>query len=360
MVGGGVNSAVGRVHEIALKLDNLYSLQAGCFSRNAEINAESGRQYGLNDTQVFPSLEAMLEAKQGELDVLVITTPIAEHAEQIHLALDHGLKVISDKPLVATPKQAMEIIERVGADSTEVFSVLNYTGYPAVREMRHRIQQGQIGTPFKIMAEMPQDSYLRLKNQNKTGVIQGWRLVDGLISTLSLDLFVHIHSLVAFLTGESRATHVQSNSRSITGLANGVIDEVDALITYPNNLHVNAWYGKAALGFRNGLQIRVLGTKGSMQWLQEAPETLTMASANGDSVSVDRISSDSHITPQPRYNRFKAGHPAGFIEAFANYYADIAQAIHAEKLNEFTLPLNWVKDGLVMCEEIALSNRTHL
>jgi len=127
----------------------------------------------------------------------------------------------------------------VGGDSPAVFTIFNYTGYPAVREMRQRVAQGKIGRVFKIMAEMPQDSYMRLQNQGKSGLIQTWRLQDGEITCLSLDLFVHLHSLVHVLT-HAAPREVRATARSITGVSAGLINEVDARIACDGDLHVNA------------------------------------------------------------------------------------------------------------------------
>lgn len=357
MIGGGVNSAVGRVHEIAMKMDNEFELVAGCFSRNTELNAESGRQYNVPAHQLYPSAEAMIDALANEVDAVVIATPIKSHAQYIHLALDHNLRVISDKPLLANVQECNALLARIKPDNTQVFSIFNYTGYPAVREMKHRVESGAIGTVFKVMVEMPQDSYMRLSNQNKTHAIQAWRLEDGDISCVSLDLFVHLHSLVNFVCGNTPQA-VTAWQRAITHVAPGLIDEVDAVIQYNNNLMVNAWYGKAVLGYRNGLRIRVFGTKGSLQWHQEQPELIEAADEAGNRTLLDRISTDSEVTAQPRYNRFKAGHPSGFIEAFANYYADIAQAMRDEKLNAYTLSTGVAAEGLALSQAIAQASAT--
>jgi predicted dehydrogenase len=82
-----------------------------------------------------------------------------------------------------------------------------------------------------------------------------------------------------------------------------------------------------------------------------------MADALGNRMTLDRITTDSSITPQGRYQRFKAGHPSGFIEAFANYYTDIAQAIHAQALNEYTLSVGVAVEGLEVAQAIAQSSR---
>lgn len=352
MIGGGVNSAVGRVHSIAMRMDGAFSLEAGCFSRNQDTNIESARQYGLAEERAFRSPEAMLEAMAAELDVIVLASPIQAHASHLNLALDHGLRVISDKPLLANESECAALLARVPADSTRVFSIFNYTGYPAVREMKRRIEVGEIGRVFKVMAEMPQDSYMRLLNQGKVGAIQSWRLIDGEAACLSLDLFVHLHSLVHFLCG-NRPIEVSAWSRAISGVAPGLIDEVDAIVRHEEDLIVNAWYGKAALGFRNGLRVRIMGTNGSLQWHQENPEEIICADQFGNRMIGDRISSGSEVTAEPRYNRFKAGHPAGFIEAFANYYVDVARAIHEDRLNPYTLSAGVAAEGISLSQAIA-------
>ncbi|GLR26168.1 Gfo/Idh/MocA family protein [Limnobacter litoralis] len=351
MIGGGVNSAVGRVHEIAMRMDLEYELTAGCFSRDPEFNVQSGHTYGVPAHRVYSQPEEMLRDPALDVDAVVIATPIDSHSKYIHLALDHGLRVISDKPLVSTLAECQQILKRVPLSSVDVMCIFNYTGYPAVREMKHRVDRGEIGQVFKIMIEMPQDSYMRLKNSNKIQAIQPWRLRDGPISCVSLDLFVHMHSLVNYVTGKV-PLRVSAWQRAISGVADGLIDEVDVVIDYSDNLRVNAWYGKAALGQRNGLRIRAFGAQGSLEWVQEQPEQLRAADERGNTLIYDRISTSSVVTAEARYNRFKAGHPAGFIEAFANYYTDLAQAMRSGQLNVHTLGLEVAAEGLAVCQAI--------
>ncbi|MFM7784629.1 MAG: Gfo/Idh/MocA family protein, partial [Gammaproteobacteria bacterium] len=131
MIGGGLNSAVGRVHEIALKMDNRFTLVAGCFSRNPEVNRSTGQAYGVDSARVYDDPAALLRAESGRLDAVVVVTPILAHEEHVHLVLDHGLTVITDKPLLGTVGQCERLLARVGGDSPAVFTIFNYTGYPA-------------------------------------------------------------------------------------------------------------------------------------------------------------------------------------------------------------------------------------
>ena len=87
------------------------------------------------------------------------------------------------------------------------------------------------------------------------------------------------------------------------------------------------WFSKSALGHRNGLRLRIYGSRASAEWYQACPEELALAYSDGRRKTMDRASS-VEVANMRCYNRFKAGHPAGFIEAFANLYSDIADCLH--------------------------------
>jgi predicted dehydrogenase len=90
-------------------------------------------------------------------------------------------------------------------------------------------------------------------------------------------------------------------------------------------------YGKSALGHRNGLRVEIFGARGTIDWAQETPEVFTFCDSFGNKLAYDRGSLELSVSRQDRYQRFKAGHPAGFIEALANYYWDIAVALREHK-----------------------------
>ena len=71
---------------------------------------------------------------------------------------------------------------------------------------------------------------------------------------------------------------------------------------------------------------------------------------------------DADVSSRLRYNRFKSGHPSGFLEAFANLYWDIAEALEAyqetgEQDSEFVFTVEHALEGLSMFEAIAKSSR---
>ena len=142
-----------------------------------------------------------------------------------------------------------------------------------------------------------------------------------------LDLAAHLHQLIHYLTGQEPLEVV--SDQGTHGLFD-VIDNVTCLCRYSEGVQGQIWFSKSALGHRNGLRLRIYGSDASAQWFQGNPEELVLSFSDGRRQVVDRAST-LEVAGMRRYNRFKAGHPAGFIEAFANLYSDIADCLRQYK-----------------------------
>ena len=135
------------------------------------------------------------------------------------------------------------------------------------------------------------------------------------------------------------------------------------MINYTDDIAAQMWFSKAALGNRNGLRIRVFGTKASAEWYQAEPETLKLNDKNGHVLLLDR-SNDKAEGQQARYNRFKVGHPSGFIEAYANYYWDIYDALteyltKGEEASHYLMNIDTSIEGLKLFEVAHRSAKEH-
>lgn len=328
-IGGALNSAVGYAHFTASRMDGRFRLAAGCFSRDPKTNAQSADRYGVSPEHVHADWGTLLDAECGNLDAIAILTPTPTHFPILEKAMASGIPVICEKALVATLAEGQEIERIAQATRSHVTVTYNYTGYPMVRELRRMIREGALGRLLHIQVEMPQEGFARVTGNGAPQSPQAWRLTDGPIPTVSLDLGVHAHHLVEFLTGQT-ALEVACDQRGCGHFPN-IVDDVSCIAQYTDGLRANYWYGKTALGYRNGLSIRVFGDKASAQWIQALPETLEVAQADGERRTLDRASPGVQIACLDRYSRFKAGHPAGFLEAFANLYTDIADALLARR-----------------------------
>ncbi len=359
-IGGGVNSAVGNTHRIAAQADHRWRIEAGCFSRHDEINRATASLWGIDPARLYGDWRAFLEHERGSLDAVCILTPTDLHAEMILEALRLGYAVICEKAMAASAEEAARIRDYVEAEKGFLAVTYNYSGYPMLRELREMIREGKLGKVFQVQVEMPQEGFARLDARGERPRPQEWRLRDGVVPTVSLDLGVHLHHVIRFITGEA-PVEVVALQESF-GFFSQVVDDVSCIARYTGGLKCQIWYGKSAIGHRNGLRVRVYGEKGGAEWYQLQPEEILFSDREGDRRVIDRASKVS-LAGEPRYNRFKSGHPAGFIEAFANLYYDIADAcVEYKAVGSHSVP--WVYgagqslEGMLLLEAIAESSRT--
>lgn len=331
-LGGGINSAVGRVHYSAAQLDGVFSLTAGCFSRNESANRETAFYYGISEENLCSSLKNLVKLHKAVFDAVVVLTPTSQHYSDVTFCLQNDIPVVCEKSLVTSLEEAVQLHQIAKKHNAYLGVTYNYTGYPMIRELKALVRRGDLGRIQQVMLEMPQESFIKLNTSGAPIAPQCWRLEDGSISTISLDLGAHLFMFVDFLVGEAPESVVASSGSY--GNFNQVEDTAFCIVRYPSGMTCNFWYTKAALGHRNGMRIRVFGSKGSAEWLQIDPEILHVCDAHGSRFSLDRGSPQVIEANKPRYTRFKAGHPAGYIEAFANYYWDVAYELRAHLRKE--------------------------
>jgi predicted dehydrogenase len=323
-IGGSLNSAVGYAHFASCTMDNRWSLDAGCFCIDAKINRQTAEAYGVSYDRNYDNWKSMLESEKGRLDAIAVLTPTPLHFEIVMACLEKGFPVICEKALVTNSADAEKVINVQNSKNGFLAVTYNYPGYPMIRELRNMINNNVLGKILHFQAEMPQEGFIRVDAQGNKPVPQPWRLQDGQIPTIHLDLAVHLHQVIHYLIGQ-RPVEVISDQGSF-GWFTEIIDNVTCLCRYTNGVQGQMWFSKSALGHRNGLRFRIYGEKASAEWYQLSPEELLVSHSDGRREILDRASA-VEVTNLRRYNRFKAGHPAGFIEAFANLYSDIADSL---------------------------------
>lgn len=358
-IGGGINSAVGNTHRIAARMDGRWDLVAGAFSRDQTTNTATARQWNVAPERTYAAWQDMLKAEAGQLDAIAILTPTNLHARMVTEALEQGYPVICEKALARSTTEGRQIAAALRQQRGFLAVTYNYTGYPMLRRLRQMIQAGDFGSVHQIQVEMPQEGFLKLDKDKQPIVPQKWRLTDHEIPTVSLDLGVHVHHLVRFLTGQTPTGVFATEDRC--GHFPDVVDSVNAIVRYDQGMQGQMWYGKAFLGHRNGLRVRVYGQQGSAEWFQMQPEELRLWDAHGTPSILDR-GAICEPAFEERYNRFKAGHPAGFIEAFANHYCDLADAIcqfrqENETDNPWVFSIDDAIEGLELLEAMTIAAR---
>ena len=322
-IGGALDSAVGYAHFSSCMMDKQWSLVAGVFSLDAQMNRDTAATYGVASDRVYDDWREMLTSEKGRLDAVAVLTPTPSHFEIVTECLKQGMPVVCEKALATTSAEVRSILETRNATNGFLAVTYNYSGYPMVRELQALIHSGVLGKILHFQVEMPQEGFLRIDAKGNKPHPQEWRLHDGSIPTIHLDLAVHLHQLVHYLTGQ-RPLEVVAE-QTTCGWFN-VIDNVSCLCRYSDDIQGQMWFSKSALGHRNGLKLRIYGSTASAEWFQANPEELSIGHADGHREIRDR-GTDSEVASLQRYTRFKVGHPAGFIEAFANLYTDIAECL---------------------------------
>jgi predicted dehydrogenase len=341
VIGGGPGSFIGAIHRQAARLDNRYEIVAGVLSSNPERAKKAGLEIGLAPDRAYSSVLEMLDAettRDDGADVIAIMTPNDSHYEYAVAALERGLDVICDKPMTNTLENAESLHQKV-QDTGLVFCLThNYTGYPMVRQAKAMVMDGQIGTIRLVQVEYVQGGKADENDPDPSASDLPWRYdpVRGGPSLVMGDIGTHAHNLVRFITGLEVAEVAAEVGSIVPGRL--VHDYAGALLRLENGARGSFWVTQAAAGVENCLRIRVSGTQGSLEWMQEFPQALTFKPLHGP--SQNRTPNGPGTLPlAARSCRIVAGHPEGFHEGFANIYSDAAEAIAARRSGTKADPL---------------------
>jgi predicted dehydrogenase len=328
-IGGGLDSAIGSAHFAAINIDRKYSLDAGVFSIDGSINLSSGEFYGVDKNRVYANISDFVRAEQKNLDAVIVLSPTPLHSEHINHIFDAGISVISEKALCTNSKDAQLLATRIQSENRFLSVTFTYTGYPMVREIKRMISDGVLGDLLSVHVEMPQESFIRSSASGAKPQPQAWRQLDYEIPSVTLDLGSHVVSLLEFITGDyvARVSGIHSHAGEVSAL----IDNVLTIGELRNGTPISLNWNKISLGKRNGLACTIYGSNGSISWEQENPEYLRYGSKDGAIQIIDRSHPMVRVASERRYQRFKMGHPAGYIEAFANLYFDIAEDLTSHK-----------------------------
>ncbi|MEJ2204901.1 MAG: Gfo/Idh/MocA family oxidoreductase [Gemmatimonadota bacterium] len=332
MVGGGPGAFIGAVHRMAAALDGQFELVAGAFSSDPEASRETGSELGLDPSRVYGSYQEMAEAEAAlpedvRVEAVSIVTPNHLHHPVARVFLEAGIHVICDKPLTTTLAHAEELC-REAADRDLVFCVThNYSGYPMVKEARERVRAGELGQIRKVVVEYSQGwlSTLLEADGHKQA---SWRADPGQAGGSSAlgDIGTHAFHIAHYVTGLQAEGLLADLGTLVVGRR--LEDDAVVLLRYEGGARGVLMASQVCLGERNHLRLRVYGSEGGLDWCQETPDRLRLTCADGS----ERILHDGGEGLSERatvHQRLPAGHPEGFIEAFASLYRNVARTLAA-------------------------------
>ena len=330
MVGGGQGAFIGAVHRIAARLDGAFDLVAGALSSDPERARASAAELGLDADRSYGSFAEMARAEARRpdgIEAVAIVTPNHVHYAAARAFLEAGIHVICDKPLTSTladAKRLAALAERSG----KVFVLThNYTGYPMVRQAREMVEKGQLGEIRLVQAEYPQD-WLTVKAEAAGSKQAEWRTDPARSGAggATGDIGTHAYNLARFVTG----LELDSLAADLDSFVEGrrLDDNAHVMLRFKGGAKGMLWASQVAPGNENALKLRVYGTKGGIEWAQEQPNHLWYTPFGEPKRLVTRGGAGAGAAAA-RVSRVPAGHPEGYLEGFANIYAEAARAIRA-------------------------------
>jgi len=330
MVGGGQGAFIGSVHRIAARLDDRYELVAGAFSSDPKRARASAAELRVAPDRAYESFAVMAAseaARADGIDVVAIVVPNHLHHAIAKAFLEAGIHVICDKPMTTTPADALDLVQTVRGSGLVFALTHNYTGYAMVREARARVQAGELGTLRVVQVEYPQD-WLTTRLEATGQKQAAWRTdparsgAGGAIG----DIGSHAFNLAEFVTGLELEELCAELSTFVAGRR--LDDNAHILLRYANGARGMLWASQVAPGNENALAIRVYGEHGGLAWHQERPDQLHLFPFGQPPQLITRMGPGAGAAAG-RVARIPPGHPEGYLEAFANLYADCAELITA-------------------------------
>ena len=333
IVGGGPGSWIGNIHRIASRIDGKYKIYAGCFSRNHKININFGTSLNLDKNRCYSNYKTManFEFKRPDgIDVVAIMTPPGSHQVIAEYFVKKKFHVISDKPFAANYAQAKKLYSTIKKNKEIIYGLThNYSAYPMVREARKLVKDGKIGNIEFINVEYVQDwssgNIVTKKNSKK---IFRWKLDKKIVGASAVlnEIGTHAYHLsnyISGLKGSSLFADMKKFSKNIN-----LDNNAQVLLNFENGAKGLFWTCVSARGGNYGLRIRVFGSTGSIEWIQNDPNYLKLNPAKGAVKILEKSFHEAAFSKN--FARVKAGHPEGYVDAFANIYNEVADHINSK------------------------------
>ncbi|MBI2718090.1 MAG: Gfo/Idh/MocA family oxidoreductase [Rhizobiales bacterium] len=339
MIGGGEGSQIGPAHRISAAVDGLYDLVAGALDIDAMKGRDFARRLGIDAARAYGGWRDMLAGERGRadrIDLVTVATPNATHYEITKAFLEAGINVLCEKPMTVTVAEAEDIIATAERAKTICAVNYGYSGYALVRHMRAMVARGELGKVRLIKAEFAHGFHADAADAGNPRVRWRYDPAQAGISAQFADCGIHALHMASYVANQ-QATELSADFATCVA---GRELEDDAMVScrMDGGAILRLWTSSLAIGRMHGLNIQVFGEKGGLRWAQEWPNQLYWTPLNGRTQIIER--GGPGLSPlADRASRVTIGHAEGMPLAFANIYADLAEAIAAKQQGRAPDPL---------------------
>ncbi len=363
VIGGGPGAWIGEMHRGAAHMDGHWRVVAGVFSSDPLRSRDAGIALGLEPERAYGEVAQMLareRTRDDAIDAVAIMTPNDTHHPYAAAALDAGFDVVGDKPVAGDFAQACDLLQRTHK-GRRLFAIAHgYSAYPMTRYARHLVREGVLGEVRLVQVEYIQSGLATRVEDGPSSRRLEW-VLDPQRSGLALVMGAigcHAQHLACFVAD----TSIAKVSADVGALMPGrkVIDHVSALLVFDNGARGTFTVTQAAAGAENDIRLRVVGSKGSLEWLHRQASYLQLSIQGEASRTIGR--GDTFLPPEIlAAGRTPRGHPEGLREAFANIYSEMAFDRMAMALGEKppAMPYPRIADGVHTMAFIEACLRSH-
>ena len=341
IVGGGPNSWIGHVHRISARFDDHYDIVAGVFSKNKVKSDKFGMSIGISKDRCYSNFKEMAEKesrKENGIDVVAIMTPPSSHQIIAEKFIDKNIHIISDKPFSGDFKQGQKLIKKIKSNKKIKYALThNYSAYPMVREAKILVEKGKIGKIENINVEYIQDwtSGQKITQKNSHKLFK-WKLDKKIVGSSAVlnEIGSHAYHLAMYMSGlkaDKVFADIRQVSRNIKMDSNAQV-----MIDFQKGAKGLFWTSVVARGGVYGLRIRIYGSEGSIEWIQNDPGYLKFNPSKGATKILERGFHDANLSKN--FSRIKYGHPEGYLDAFANIYKEFASSLKLSNKKRYFYP----------------------
>ena len=341
IVGGGPKSWIGHVHRISARFDDKYEIVAGVFSRNSKLSVSFGKTLGISKDRCYSNFKemALKESKRNDgIQVVSIMTPPSSHQIIAEKFIEKNINIISDKPFAGNLDQAQKLYKKIKSNKNIKYALThNYSAYPMVREAKVLIEKGKIGKIEYVNVEYIQDwsdgTKINVRNAKKK---LKWKIDNKIVGASAVlnEIGTHAYHLATYISGlkgEKIFADIKQISKKIK-----MDDNAQVMINFTNGAKGMFWTSVMAKGGVYGLRIRVFGSKGSLEWVQNDPNYLKLNPDKGAVRYLERGFHNAELSK--KFSRIKFGHPEGYLDAFANIYREFAESLKNKSKKRYFYP----------------------
>jgi predicted dehydrogenase len=351
LIGGGESSQIGAAHQIAAHMNNAFELTAAALDIDPARAREYAMRLGVPRERAYGDWREMCEVERkrtDRVDLVTIATPNSSHFEITRAFLEAGFDVLCEKPMTTTVAEAEEIVQAARHHQRICAVNFGYSGYPLVRHARAMVARGDLGRIRVVMVEFAHGHHANAAEADNPRV--RWRYDPAMVGVSSVlaDCGIHALHLACFITGQQ----VESLAADFASTVRARQLEDDALLAFrmSHGAVGRLWTSAVAIGRAHGLTVQVYGELGGLRWQQEHPNQLYWTPLGAPTSIIERGAAGLSLEAD-RATHVSVGHAEGFLGAFGNIYADLAEVLQARKVgrpaNPLALSIPSAEDGLL-------------